>query len=121
MAKLRKCRNCKRPYVVPSKFPGCCSKACKQIRMKARKDIQEARTASNERFFSSRAWFDVRYRALKMCAGKCMACGNRDQLQVDHIKPRSKFPSLALNIDNLQVLCFACNLGKSNKDCTDWR
>ena len=42
-------------------------------------------------------------------------------MHVDHIKPRSKFPDLELEFDNLQILCKACNLGKSNKDQTDFR
>jgi hypothetical protein len=36
-------------------------------------------------------------------------------LTIDHIKPVSKFPELALDIDNLQVLCWECNQKKSNK------
>jgi 5-methylcytosine-specific restriction endonuclease McrA len=42
-------------------------------------------------------------------------------MHVDHIKPRSKYPHLALRESNLQVLCEACNLGKGNWDETDWR
>ncbi|MFC6439812.1 HNH endonuclease [Bowmanella sp. JS7-9] len=33
-------------------------------------------------------------------------------LHVDHVKPRAKFPELALDINNLQILCETCNLGK---------
>src|SRR5262249_39926358 len=39
----------------------------------------------------------------------------------DHIKPRSKFPELELELGNLQVLCADCNLGKRAWDQTDWR
>jgi 5-methylcytosine-specific restriction endonuclease McrA len=42
-------------------------------------------------------------------------------IHIDHILPRSKYPELSLVFDNLQVLCESCNLGKSNKDETDWR
>ncbi len=42
-------------------------------------------------------------------------------MNVDLIKPRSKFPELALTLDNLQILCAACNHGKGNWDQTDWR
>ena len=42
-------------------------------------------------------------------------------MNVDHIKPRKKFPELALVEDNLQVLCGACNHGKGNWDQTNWR
>jgi 5-methylcytosine-specific restriction endonuclease McrA len=40
---------------------------------------------------------------------------------VDHIKPRSTHPKLALAFDNLQLLCEDCNIGKSNKCDIDWR
>lgn len=51
-----------------------------------------------------------------------MACGDVNKtIHVDHIKPRSKFPELSLVQSNLQILCADCNLGKSNKDQTDWR
>ena len=31
------------------------------------------------------------------------------------------FPQLALDVDNLQILCHECNHGKGNWDMTDWR
>ena len=43
------------------------------------------------------------------------------ELHVDHIKPRSKHPELELDINNLQILCKDCNLGKSNTDSIDYR
>jgi len=76
-------------------------------------------------FFMSREWLDLRYKVIKKSAGCCQCCGGRadadNSLQVDHIKPRSKFPELSLVESNLQVLCRRCNLGKGNKDATDWR
>ena len=79
----------------------------------------------SEDFYTSRAWLDLRYHVLKKSNGFCQCCGHRgdaaNPLQVDHIKPRSKFPGLALAESNLQVLCRSCNLGKSAKDSTDWR
>lgn len=42
-------------------------------------------------------------------------------LTIDHIKPVSKFPDMAMDIDNLQVLCWECNTEKSNKHYTDYR
>jgi len=76
-------------------------------------------------FYSSREWLELRYRVLKKSAGCCLCCGQRgnpaNPLQVDHIKPRSKFPHLALVESNLQVLCRDCNLGKGASDMSDWR
>lgn len=74
------------------------------------------------KFYRSQAWMEVRYQALVRYGRKCMCCGTEKAIfHVDHIKPRSKYPDLALDIDNLQILCEACNLGKGNKDETDFR
>lgn len=42
-------------------------------------------------------------------------------LQVDHIKPKSLYPKLALDFDNLQILCYECNNIKSNQVIVDFR
>lgn len=79
----------------------------------------------NGGFYRSPEWLQLRYWALREYGGKCQCCGSRPSssyhLHVDHIKPRSRYPWLALEPDNLQVLCSECNLGKSNIDDTDWR
>lgn len=77
-------------------------------------------------FFNSAAWQRLRYEVLSESDGKCCLCGRcyREDgvaLEVDHIKPRSRFPNLSLEKSNLQVLCFDCNRGKGNRDITDWR
>ncbi len=64
-------------------------------------------------------------RALVKYGARCQCCGatrkNGVQMHVDHIQPRREFPALALDLDNLQVLCEVCNHGKGNWDATDWR
>lgn len=84
-----------------------------------------AKKAAAIEFYTSDEWRAVRYEALRRHGGACQCCGARaatgKPLHVDHIKPRSKFPALELNVENLQVLCVDCNLGKSNRDETDWR
>lgn len=76
-------------------------------------------------FYESREWRHVRYQALVRSDGRCQCCGASSKdgatLHVDHIKPRSKYRRLELELSNLQVLCADCNLGKSNVDETDWR
>ena len=64
----------------------------------------------------------VRYRMLKNANGRCSLCGATKKetvLHVDHIVPRSRGGSN--DESNLQVLCLKCNLGKGNKDATDFR
>ena len=79
----------------------------------------------SQKFYNSEEWRRVRYLALRASRGVCELCGvgptHGHPLHVDHIKPRSKHPELALEISNLQVLCEDCNLGKSNIDEIDWR
>ncbi len=62
---------------------------------------------------------------LKKRGARCECCGstpaNGIVIHVDHIKPRRKFPELALTESNLQVLCEVCNHGKGSWDDTDWR
>ncbi len=70
-------------------------------------------------FYESPAWQSLRYETLKKYR-KCCLCGNADKLNVDHIKPRSKYPELALDPKNLQTLCQRCNLAKSNSDSEDF-
>lgn len=68
-------------------------------------------------FYQTREWRELRYKVIRNSSFKCLACGASGDdtvLHVDHIKPRSKYPELSLDESNLQVLCEACNLGKSN-------
>lgn len=76
-------------------------------------------------FLNTYEWRRVRMVALKKYGAKCMCCGATPAsgavMNVDHIKPRKLFPELALDVNNLQILCHECNHGKGNWDMTDWR
>lgn len=77
-------------------------------------------------FYLSREWKALRVRVLEKYGCACMMCGRSPKthgvvIHVDHIKPRSKFPALSLDFENLQILCEDCNLGKGNRFDTDHR
>lgn len=98
---------------------------------KIAKSIQEShryqKTAdvSSADFLQTYEWRKLRMEALKKYGPVCQCCGASKEtgavMNVDHIKPRKLFPQLALDINNLQVLCHECNHGKGNWDMTDWR
>lgn len=81
--------------------------------------------AASASFLDTYEWRRVRMQALKKHGARCMCCGASPAtgavMNVDHIRPRRLFPELALDINNLQVLCHECNHGKGNWDMTDWR
>ncbi len=80
---------------------------------------------AKDSFLRTFEWRKVRMQALKKYGAKCMCCGATPAtgavMNVDHIKPRKLWPSLAMDINNLQILCHDCNHGKGNWDMTDWR
>lgn len=69
-------------------------------------------------FLTSFEWRRVRFLALQRYGQRCQCCGASPSdgavLNVDHVKPRRKYPHLALDINNLQILCGDCNHGKAN-------
>lgn len=78
-------------------------------------------------FYTSWEWKQARYEALMRHGRRCMCCGwtaksgQPGHLVVDHIKPLKKRPDLALDQDNLQVLCNNCNMGKGGSRTDDFR
>ena len=98
----------------------------KKNRGKKKQKRTKAIKLDNKGFYESREWRTLRVRILEKYECKCMMCGRSPKghgvvIHVDHIKPRSKFPELSLEFNNLQILCEDCNLGKSNKYSTDYR
>jgi 5-methylcytosine-specific restriction endonuclease McrA len=85
------------------------------------KQVKDIKSRYGESFYTSKKWLIIRYKALSTYKRECVLCGSKQKLHVDHIKPRSKYPELQYKLDNLQILCSDCNLGKSNLDETDYR
>lgn len=86
--------------------------------MLSRIEVKPKKDSFGEKFYSSGAWRKLRFSVLKQSNGLCKMCGTSSKegarMHVDHIKPRSKFPELALDPTNMQVLCEDCNVGKSD-------
>lgn len=86
---------------------------------------KQAAAPETDAFLESYEWRRVRMEALKKYGARCQCCGATPadgvKMHVDHIKPRKLYPELALNLNNLQILCEVCNHGKGNWDMTDWR
>lgn len=66
----------------------------------------------SDKFYSSTDWKDVRKKRFELSENKCAKCNSHYKLEVDHIKPRSKYPELALELTNTQILCKKCNISK---------
>jgi CRISPR/Cas system Type II protein with McrA/HNH and RuvC-like nuclease domain len=55
--------------------------------------------------------------------GRCTRCQNyflEVDLQMDHVLPKSKYVTLADELENFQLLCPTCNTDKSNRMPYDW-
>mgnify|MGYP006129259795 CR=1 FL=1 len=60
-------------------------------------------------FLKSDAWKKLRLEVFKKYGKQCLKCGTRSRIEVDHIKAVYTFPTLRLDINNLQPLCHDCN------------
>ncbi len=87
-----------------------------------RKKNKKDKIQTKSEFYRTPEWETLRKKTLKIYGCICMKCNTKNMvMHVDHIKPRSKYPELALDFNNLQVLCKKCNEDKSNTDETDYR
>lgn len=88
--------------------------------------LKKLHRKKSKAFLSSWEWRTLRYKILQKYGRRCMCCGaspddGETVIHVDHIKPRSSHPDLALDEENLQILCGVCNQGKGAWDETDFR
>lgn len=85
------------------------------------KEHKYIKDPKKENLYTSEDWYRLSRIVKKIYGNTCMRCGSFKQPQADHIKPRSLFPELELDISNIQVLCKSCNFSKSNKETKDYR
>jgi 5-methylcytosine-specific restriction endonuclease McrA len=97
----------------------------RRLAEEAKERAEQLERSADSEFLAGYEWRKVRMEALLKYGPVCQCCGATPKtgarMNVDHIKPRKHFPLLALDIDNLQILCDDCNHGKGNWDSTDWR
>jgi len=75
-----------------------------------------------ECFYNSEKWARLKVAVKSIYSNVCMNCRDYDcETHCDHIKPRSIYPELSLDIKNIQILCRECNLKKSNTNENDFR
>lgn len=84
-------------------------------------EIRRIAAGREPTWYDSREWFHLRHRVILRSNGKCKNCGatsksSNGPMNVDHIKPRWKYPELEYDINNLQVLCRNCNKIKGGSD-----
>lgn len=90
---------------------------------KVRQLAEQRRLEIEERqiFYASAEWSMLRKKAISEQGRICAMCKkyieDEADITVDHIRPRSKSPHLALSEYNLQILCRQCN---SRKGARDW-
>ncbi len=58
-------------------------------------------------------WPALRLQALRRDDWRCVSCGRRGRLEVDHIQPVRDAPELGFDLSNLQTLCPSCHSRKT--------
>jgi 5-methylcytosine-specific restriction endonuclease McrA len=59
-----------------------------------------------------KAWKEAQYSRQKGCCAACQCAIELKGSHIDHIKPISKYPELALDIKNFRICCVICNTSK---------
>lgn len=77
--------------------------------------------------YMKRRWELRRAKAVEHLGGRCIRCGAIENLEFDHIDPRTKIMSVArassrsetffwAEVDKCQLLCWPCHLEKTAED-----
>lgn len=54
--------------------------------------------------------------AVRARDGKCLRCGSTERLHAHHVKRKSEFPDLALDLSNGETLCNVCHAKEHEQD-----
>ena len=87
----------------------------RELAEERKEKIEEAQS-----FYSSPEWAKLREQVIKEEGRVCAQCGrpikDNNDVTVDHIRPRTKYPHLELSRENLRVLCRSCNSAKKDSE-----
>lgn len=87
-----------------------------RYRLQKLKEWSETFTVNQKK----QAWSKIRIAVLAHYNSTCQACGataaEGAKMNVEHILPRERYPWLAFEFDNLQVLCAPCNKAKGQSE-----
>jgi 5-methylcytosine-specific restriction endonuclease McrA len=123
--RLENKKNKRRDKIRAAKLKQKQNKSANQLSQEFKQSKVRGIHTASDAFLMTYEWRKVRMEALKKYGARCQCCGATPAhgavMNVDHIKPRKLYPHLALDLNNLQVLCHDCNHGKGNWDMTDWR
>ena len=79
------------------------------------------------KFYSTSEWRDLRIIFItkmkkngKLTCSYCNVSMRECTVHVDHIKPRSVHPELAMDLNNLAISCHKCNSSKGAKSLSAW-
>jgi 5-methylcytosine-specific restriction endonuclease McrA len=64
----------------------------------------------------TRRWAALRMQALRRDGWRCVRCGARGRLEVDHVQPVANRPDLSWDVENLQTLCNVCHAYKTQAE-----
>lgn len=132
ISKFSKCMMCGITYQ-NSQNTKCCSRSCAQklkprkrgykLTVEHRRKISEAQTGTRGNNWRGGLWKsqtqserktsvykNLRKDILERDGWRCIECGSKENLEVDHIKSYSKYPLLRFEPTNLRTLCRGCHL-----------
>lgn len=103
--------------------------SCKKEGDRARNRRKDERNPEEKKFFNSTRWKKLRKIIISRDGGHCQRCLIKysriesRNLEIHHIKPRSKYPELRFEESNLITLCKSCNthIGTREELDFDWK
>lgn len=85
----------------------------------SKNDSPEKNDLKKQGFYHSPAWRRLRLQALQRDHYLCQKCLAEKKIvaatEVHHVKPVADYPELALDLDNLQSLCWSCHEGTKQR------